>query len=287
MAEKTFALIGCGKAGLSVALALKNAGWTVAGCDSRNGASAQLGRQWLACPPIVVPQELPPGVPMMIGVPEQAIPEVDRRMAAVDPHVQGRVIFHLSGALPSRALNRCRMKGAIVGSLHPLMVLPDPLSGALALRKATFAVEGRPEAVAVLKEMAASISGKCFSIPPRGKVLYHAAAVTAANHLVALIWESQELLHRAGATHQEALPAFEALVTSTVHNVFAAGAVPSLTGPVERGDLETVRDHLRALKRWPESRERYRALAKAALELARLKHPEREEAHAALEKLLA
>ena len=148
-------------------------------------------------------------------------------------------------------------------------------------------MEGRPEAVAVLKEMAASISGKCFAIPPRGKVLYHAAAVTASNHLVALLWESQELLHRAGATHQEALPAFQALVESTARNLFSAGAVPSLTGPVERGDLAMVRDHLSALKRWPESRERYRVMAKAALEVARRKHPERAEAHAALEKLLS
>lgn len=287
MDEKVFALIGCGKAGLSVALALKSAGWRVAGCDSRNPESAQLGRQWLDCPPIVVPQELPPGIPMMLGIPEQAIPEVERRMATVDPHIKGRVVFHLSGALPSRALQKCRLRGAIVGSLHPLMVLPDPLSGALALRQATFGVEGRPAAVALLQQMARDISGRCFSISPRGKVLYHAAAVTASNHLTALIWESQRLLSRAGAPEGSLIPAFQSLVEGTAKNLFASGAAASLTGPVERGDTITVSDHLRALKRWPESLERYRVMARAALELARLRHPERGAEYDGLEKLLA
>jgi len=287
MDKNVFALVGCGKAGLSVALALKSAGWRVVGCDSRNPESAQLGRQWLDCPPVVVPQELPEGVPLMIGVPEQALPEVDRRMASVDPHIHGRVVFHLSGAVPSRVLTRCRMKGARVGSLHPLMILPDPLAGALALRRATFAIEGRPEAVAILKEMATSVSGKCFAISPHAKVLYHAAAVTAANHLVALLWESQVLLERAGAPPQDALPAFEQMVEATARSVFAAGAVNTITGPVERGDLDTVFNHLRSLKRWPESRERYRVMALGALALARRRHPEREAAvYDALEKLL-
>ncbi len=285
--DKTFALLGCGKAGLSVALALKGAGWTVAGCDSRSDASAALGAQWLTCPRLRIPSELPAGVPLMVGAPEQALSEVDRTVAAGDPHLRGRVIFHLSGALPSRVLTRCRLKGAHVGSLHPLMVLPDPLAGALALRSTTFSVEGRPEAVAVLRAMAMSLSGRCFAISPRGKVLYHAAGVTAANHLVALLWESQQLLARAGASGADAAPAFQALVELTVKNVFAAGPVQSITGPVERGDLTTVKDHLSALKRWPESRERYRVMARAALEVARLRHPERVAEYVALEKLLS
>lgn len=287
MAEKTFALIGCGKAGLSVALALKNSGWRVAGCDSRNPASAQMGRQWLNCPPLVVPQELPPEVPLMLGIPENALAEVERRVAAVDPHIRGRVVFHLSGALPSRVLQRCRLRGALVGSLHPLMVLPDPLSGALALRQATFAVEGRPQAVVLLQQMARDISGRSFAISPRGKVLYHTAAVTASNHLTALLWESQRLLGRAGAPECDLLPAFQSLVEGTVKNLYASDAATALTGPVERGDATTVSDHLRALKRWPESLERYRVMARASLELARLRHPERADAYDALEKLLA
>jgi predicted short-subunit dehydrogenase-like oxidoreductase (DUF2520 family) len=285
--DKTFALFGCGKAGISVSLALKSAGWTVAGCGSRGLASAEAGAQWLACPVLRIPEELPPGTPLMLGVPEQALPEVDHEIASRDEAIQGRVIFHLSGAVPSRVLTRCRIKGAKVGSLHPLMILPDPLSGALALRSATFAVEGRPEALAVIRAMALAISGKCIALSPHSKVLYHAAAVTAANHLVALLWESQALLARAGVRPEEALPAFQSLVEGTVKNVYSAGPVASLTGPVERGDIGMVRNHLSALKRWPQSRERYRVMALAAVALARHRHPERSLDYDALEKLLS
>ncbi len=285
--DRTFALFGCGKAGISVALALKSAGWTVSGCGSRTPASAQAGSQWLACPVLRIPEDLPPNVPLMIGVPEQALSEVDREIASQDQAIQGRVVFHLSGAAPSRVLTRCRMRGAKVGSLHPLMVLPDPLAGALALRSATFAVEGRPEALAVIRAMALSISGKCVALSPHSKVLYHAAAATAANHLVALLWESQTLLALAGVRPEEALPAFQALVEGTVKNVYSAGPVASLTGPVERGDIGMVKNHLSALKRWPESRERYRVMALATVALARRRHPERNLDYDALEEILS
>ncbi len=285
--DKAFALYGCGKAGISVALALKGAGWSVAGCGSRSTASAEAGAQWLACPLLKGPEELPAGIPLMIGVPEQALGEVDHEIASRDQAIQGRIVFHLSGAVPSRLLTRCRMKGASVGSLHPLMILPDPLAGALALRSATFAIEGRPEALAVIRSMALAISGKCIALSPHSKTLYHAAAVTAANHLVALLWESQTLLARAGVRPEEALPAFQALVEGTVKNIYSSGPVASLTGPVERGDATMVKNHLSALKRWPDSRERYRVMALAALSLARRRHPERYMDYDALEKLLS
>jgi predicted short-subunit dehydrogenase-like oxidoreductase (DUF2520 family) len=166
------------------------------------------------------------------------------------------------------------------------MALPDPLTGAKRLKEATFAIEGRPAALEVMRAIALALSGRYFILSPRGKTLYHAAAVVASNHLVALLADSQELLRRAGADASLAWPAFQALVEGTVKNFYSGGPVSALTGPVERGDLETVKKHLQALKRWPECRERYRAMALGVLGLARLRHPERREAHDALEKLI-
>ena len=68
---------------------------------------------------------------------------MERKVAKQDPHLKGRIVIHLSGALPARILNHCRLGGAKVGSFHPIMTLPDPLTGARRLKGATFALEGR------------------------------------------------------------------------------------------------------------------------------------------------
>ncbi len=285
--HKPLVLIGCGKAGLSLALALKTAGWTIAACLSRTAESTRQGQQWLACPALPSLAEIPPDAAVVLGVPEGHLGEVDRSLAEADPHLKGRVILHLSGALPSRVLESCRLRGASVGSFHAVMTLPDPLTGARRLRSAAFALEGRPSAVELMRAMAQSLSGKFFILSPRGKTLYHAAAVLAANHLVVLLADSQELLVRAGADPASATPAFQTLVEGTVENVYAAGPVAAITGPVERGDTTTVKNHLQALKRWPGLRERYRVMALGALELARRRHPERLDAYDDLAKLLS
>ena len=117
--DKSLALIGCGKAGLSVSLALKSSGWEVAGCLDRNPETAQQGAQWLACPVLKSLGEVPEGTVLLLGVPEAGFTEVDRRIAVEDRHLEGRVVLHLSGALPARALEICRLRGASVGSFHP------------------------------------------------------------------------------------------------------------------------------------------------------------------------
>lgn len=283
--DRTFALYGCGKAGLSVSLALLSQGYKIVGCDSRSEKSREMGAQWLSCPKIKIPEELPPQVPLMLGVSENALLEVDTRIGEAK-YVANRVVFHLSGALPSRILNKCRLTGAIVGSLHPLMILPDPLTGARNLKNATFAIEGREKAVEILKKMAIAISGKFFILPVRGKTLYHISAVIAANYLVALLAESEELLEKAGVSHADSLRAFQSLVEMTVKNYYSEGAVPSLTGPVERGDINMIKNHLAALSKIPQSRNLYKVLAQNTLLLARQKHPERKEVFDELEKLL-
>lgn len=283
--DKKFVIYGCGKAALSVALSLISQGYQVVGCDSRSEKSRDLGMQWLGCRRIKVPEELPEGVPLMIGVSENALMEVDSRIGE-KKYVNGRIVFHLSGALPSRVLNKCRLNGAKVGSLHPLMILPDPLTGAKNLKNATFAIEGRPEAVDFLKKMAQTISGKYFIIPVRGKTMYHIAAVTAANHLIALLTESLDLLEKAGVPKSETLPAFQSLVEITVKNFYSEGPEQSLTGPVERGDFEMVKTHLMALSKIPDSLKLYKLLAKKALKIAKEKHKDRIEEYEKLEKIL-
>ncbi len=284
--DKTIALIGCGKAGLSVALALKREGWLVVGCASRGSESEKRGSEWLNCRILGSFSEIPTGAIVVLGVPEAALKTVDAKLAMEDTHLKDRVVVHLSGGLPARVLEECRLSGASVGSMHPIMALPDPLTGAIRLKKATFALEGRFKAVSAMQAMAHSMSGTYFILSTRGKTLYHAAAVVASNHLVALLADSEEMLKLAGGDMKVGWPAFQSLVEGTVANFYAAGSVASLTGPVERGDLEMVKTHLQSLKRWPHLMERYRIMALATVDIAKKRHPERSDELQALAKLL-
>ncbi|MEJ2421663.1 MAG: DUF2520 domain-containing protein [Acidobacteriota bacterium] len=284
--NREFVLYGCGRAGLATALALKEAGWTLCGCASRSRASARKGASILKCGMVGFPEHLPAGAPLMLGVAESALPKVDAALAAGDGHLGGRVVFHMSGSASSNVLQRIQEAGGWTGSLHPLMAIPAPLAGARRLKKAWFALEGDPRALEILRAMADDISGKGFILPAAGKVLYHAAAVAASNHLAALLEDSRAMLAAAG-TEAEAFQAFRALAESSVADVFDLGPLQALTGPVERGDVETVRAHLDALSGHPGLVDRYKSLSRGALEMARRRHSGRRAVYAELEKLLS
>jgi predicted short-subunit dehydrogenase-like oxidoreductase (DUF2520 family) len=135
------------------------------------------------------------------------------------------------------------------------------------LRGATFGVEGDGDARALAERLVAACEGRVLSIRPGGKALYHAAAVFASNYAVALLSIAGRLMGEAGIAAEDAQPALTALAAGAVENVAALGPAAALTGPVARGDAETVARHLARLS----GRDRgvYCLLALEALELAR------------------
>ncbi len=127
----------------------------------------------------------------------------------------------------------------------------------------------------VATTLARSVGLRPITISREHKVVYHAAAVFASNHLVVLAGMAEELLQDAGLSQAQAREAIGSLMAGALENVRRGGPAPALTGPVVRGDLETVRKHLAAL---PEEAVRvYRSMALAALRLAELR-PERRQA---------
>jgi predicted short-subunit dehydrogenase-like oxidoreductase (DUF2520 family) len=157
-----------------------------------------------------------------------------------------------------------------IGSLHPLQTLtshPDgpegsPLAGA-PLAGAWCAIDGPPE----LERLALTLGLRPFRVDPARRAEYHAAAAVASNHLVALLGHVQRLAADAGVPFEAFLP----LVRRTLDNVDALGPSAALTGPVARGDLETVVRHIDAMP--PDERDLYRALARAALRVTGREQP--------------
>ncbi len=204
---------------------------------------------------------------VFLAVPDDRIPEIAEILALQGPAPEGCPAFHCSGALSADALAPLHSRGYHVGSFHPLLSIARSLEGAERFRGATVALSGEPEALVAGRRIAHALAARTVTIPTSRRPLYHAAAVLASNYLLVLLEASRRMLVQAGAGDEEAMQALLPLVRSMLDNVEGLGSREALTGPVARGDLETVRLHLRVLESG--DRELYRTLGREALELAR------------------
>jgi predicted short-subunit dehydrogenase-like oxidoreductase (DUF2520 family) len=193
------------------------------------------------------------------------------------------VAFHLSGALGTDALVPLLRRGYGVGSFHPLQTLADPVLGARQLLGVHVSVSGEPEALAVARRLVHHLGGSTLAIPVARRPVYHAAAVFASNYLAGLMSAAGRLMAQAGVPEDEALEAILPLARGGLENLERMGPVQALTGPISRGDLETVRLHLRSLG--PRERALYSALGKEILQLAMDGGLDREVAEAMFEVL--
>lgn len=203
---------------------------------------------------------------VVVAVPDRAIAEVADRLASIDlpPSIP---ILHTSGSRSVDVLRPLAERGHPVGSAHPLAALADPVGGADRLAGATWGVEGEGAAGALAERIVHACGGRALRIAPGGKPAYHAAAVFASNYAVALLGVAERLMEEAGVHAEEARPALAALAAGAVENVAARGPAAALTGPVARGDAETVALHLARLS--ADERALYCLLGREALRLAR------------------
>lgn len=204
---------------------------------------------------------------VIIATPDDAISSAAQRLASAT--LQSRpVVLHLSGLLDHQALGALSDASAGLGSLHPLMAVPDPLRGPELLRGAWAAVEGSgPAAVERASELARAAGMNPVLLPPGAKPAYHAAATIASNYTVTLYDMAIRTAIAAGIAPDAASVMYLPLVKGTVENLANAEPSAALTGAIRRGDAESVRRHLAALGDGPEA-ECYRVLGLATLELA-------------------
>ncbi|MFW6080005.1 MAG: Rossmann-like and DUF2520 domain-containing protein [Gemmatimonadota bacterium] len=216
----------------------------------------------------VGPHPVPGGTTAVIlAVPDDAIAEAAHDLAATGDGPPGCAALHLAGARSGEPLAALHAVGYAVGSMHPLQTVADPWSAADRLAGSSFALAGEPVALAAARRLVSAIGGRPLVIPTAVRPLYHAAAVFASNYLVTLVAVAARLLAQAGIAEEDALPALLPLLRGTLDNVEDLGVSAALTGPVVRGDLDTVRLHLARVA--PAERDLYRALGRQAVRLAR------------------
>lgn len=226
-------IVGPGRAGGSIALASQAAGHEIVGILSRR--ETEYG--W---PSLEWDADLPEADVVFVAVRDEAIVEVAGRLAS---HVDNvGVVAHLSGFTPVLALHEIQERGVAVGGFHPLQSLPDPETGSRALRGAFVGIGGDQLGVDILTHLASSLGMEPFRLDDSSRPAYHAAAAAAANFVVAALAVSADLYDSAGVDPRVSRP----LVERAVANVFEKGPAASLTGPIARGDIETVIGHLEA-----------------------------------------
>lgn len=272
----TVGILGAGRAGLSIGVALARAGYVV----HLHGRRAKPVPPPLTLSTGRLPAWLSQVDVIILAVPDDAVRAVAADAAGAGLVHRGQVVLHLSGALGREVLSPLEPSGAALGSLHPLQTLSDPETAPERLRGAVATVVGDPRAVELAAALARAVGMEPVPIAAGQKPLYHAAAVVASNFMVTLAGVAQRLFLGAGLTEDAARKALAALMAGAVENVRTAGPRVALTGPVARGDVETIRRHLAVLR--GEDAELYRTVSRAALELARL-DPERRRA---IEELL-
>jgi predicted short-subunit dehydrogenase-like oxidoreductase (DUF2520 family) len=218
------------------------------GIDAGGAAGAGASGATRAAEYRMLPAAAPPGTAaVLLAVPDSALPEVAWDLARMGDAPPGCAALHLSGALSTDVLAPLHGAGYSIGSLHPLIAVADPWLAAERVLGAAFAVSGEPAALGVARRLVSALGGRALVIPPQLRPLYHAAAVVASNYLVAITGLSMRLMAEAGVPEEDTLPALLPLLRGTLDNVAQLGVPAALTGPIARGDSDTVRLHLARL----------------------------------------
>lgn len=256
---RTVALVGPGRAGTTIALALMEQGHRVVAVAGRapDSPSTTAAASCLASETVLVSEVGRGAEIVVIATPDRAIESASTTIA---PSLErDALVFHLAGSRGLDAFARLRelRPDVRVGALHPLQSFPATSIGLERLRGAWAAVAGDDE----VSELARSFGLRPFTLRDDERTRYHAAAVVASNHVVALLGQVERLARSCDVPFE----AFAPLVRASVENAFATGPSAALTGPIERGDLATVERHLATLD--AADRDAYRALAREAARL--------------------
>jgi predicted short-subunit dehydrogenase-like oxidoreductase (DUF2520 family) len=265
-AKPQIAIVGPGRLGSALAISLKRAGYDISEIVSRNNAGSKQRARSVARR---VGARVSPGDNARLDadivwfcVPDREIASASRQLASIVGW-EGKTAFHSSGALASDELNALRRHGAAVASVHPMMTF---VSGSIApLQGVPFAIEGDKAAVLVARRVVKNLGGEAFAIRKQQKAAYHARGSFASPLLVALLVTGEQLARKAGLSAVEARKKMLPIVKQTIANYEALGPAGAFSGPIVRGDAETVGKHGRALAKTPEARAVYLALARAAL----------------------
>ncbi len=264
--KPTITLIGAGNLAQALGPVLKAAGYKIESVAARETASSRRRAAMLARLLESRAQSLNDAGPasdiLWICHTDDALSETAKLLAR-KPGWADKIVFHSSGALSSDVLSPLKRKGASTASLHPMMTF---VPGATPrMEEVPFAVEGDTRAVSVARKIVRDLGAESFAIRKAAKPLYHALGSFSSPLIVAALVTAERVGRGAGLSASQTRRVMGPILRQTFKNYGERGAAAAFSGPIKRGDLNTVLRHLKQLKRVPGASEVYRALVKSAL----------------------
>lgn len=265
-AKPGIAIVGPGNLGTALALSLSRAGFRVTALvlprhsKSRRRAQ-QLARHVgsrVADDAAQVDADL-----LWFCVPDSEIAHAARSFAN-SPGAKRRFAFHSSGALTSDELGVLRRKGFAIASIHPLMTFVP--GSRPTLKGVPFAVEGDSAATKIARRIVDALGGHFYAIRKQDKAAYHAWGTFASPLFTSLLATTEQVAAAAGIKRGHIRRRMIPILLQTLANYAQYGAPGAFSGPIVRGDVETVKKHLLVLRPLPTARGAYQALARAALQ---------------------
>jgi predicted short-subunit dehydrogenase-like oxidoreductase (DUF2520 family) len=243
---KSISILGAGRVARALGRRLRELGWTIDAVCARSETSARKAVHYIgagrACAGISAKILASPI--LLLAIPDDAITEVAR---VADPLLRGKIVLHTSGAHNFSILAPVRACGAFTGSMHSLQTFSGtdvpPLEGKV------FAVDGDAPAVRAARRMIHTFGGVPVAVRPSKKILYHAAGVFAAGHVLALEETAVQTMMLAGMNRGEAQRALLSLTRQTLDHYEKFGPRKSWTGPLSRRDYGVVTAHEQVLLR--------------------------------------
>ncbi len=265
--------IGAGRIGTSFGKYFSDGGVSVSGYFSRTPSSAKESADFI-CGAVAFGSmaELAAASDIIfITTDDDNILPAWRELSALGRELCGKIICHVSGCAPSTIFENIEATGALSASLHMMVAVHNKFEGHKVLKNAVFTASGDVKATKVLTKLVESLGNRVTVISDRCKPLYHAAAVMSSNFICALINLSTEMLTDCGFDKKDAESILMPLVLSAANAAAENGTAGGLSGPIARGDLETVKAHLGVLD--GEEKELYKMLSKRLVNISEQKNP--------------
>ena len=267
-----FGFIGAGKVGFSLGKYLKENSIDISGYYSKSQHSSKEAaiftntRQYNNLEDLIKNSDA-----IFITTPDNQIADVWNEVKKLP--IKEKLICHCSGSISSEVFSNINNHGAYGYSIHPMFAISDKYNSYKDLSQAFITIEGHEKHLENLKRLFLHLGNDVAIISKENKVLYHAASVTVSNLVLGLINNGVNYLEECGFTKEMAIKALYPLIENNLRNIKERGAVKSLTGPIERGDLSTVINHLNVIRE--EDKELYRLLSKNILKIAKVKNKNR------------
>jgi len=285
----TISIIGTGRLGTSLGRALHRYGILIAAIADRSADAARESYELIKDENTLITNT--PGAAEAAGVifltvPDDSLAAVIDQLRNVRLPWEEKTVFHCSGLHGAALLHPLQIQGARTASFHPIQSFAKKDGNPESFSGITFGIEGEAAALEQARSLIEILGGHALVLDSKQKPLYHAACSMASNLFVVLTGMAVDLLKQTGLESESAFAALAPLIQGTLKNMSHSGPQPSLTGPLKRGDVDSIAAHLKALEAYPAAADVYRWLSLQALEWILSDKTLSSEKTAALENLL-